>query len=108
MKTAMAVGNVENVSSTGVFQGRGEGWDRFTVPLLCTVPSFPRPCTRSSTLKEKTMPLGKRWIGCMLIGIGLMLFGVSQQSWEEWAGFAVLAGGIVLVLPNRITGSANT
>lgn len=54
------------------------------------------------------MPLGKRWIGCMLIGIGLMLFGVSQQSWEEWAGFAVLAGGIVLVLPNRITGSANT
>ena len=36
------------------------------------------------------MPLGKRWIGCMLIGIGLILFGVSHQHWQEWSGFAVL------------------
>ena len=26
------------------------------------------------------MPLGKRWIGCMLIGIGLMLFGVLAPA----------------------------
>ena len=50
------------------------------------------------------MPLGKRWIGCMLIGIGLMLFGVSRQHWQEWLGFSVLAAGIVLTLPERITG----
>lgn len=50
------------------------------------------------------MPLGKRWIGCMLIGIGLMMFGVSRQHSQEWLGIAILAGGIVLVLPNRITG----
>jgi hypothetical protein len=50
------------------------------------------------------MPLGKRWIGCMLIGIGLMLFGVSQQHWQEWSGFAILAAGIVLVLPERTAG----
>ena len=51
------------------------------------------------------MPLGKRWLGIMLIGVGLMLFGVSRQHWQEWAGIAVLAAGIVLVLPERITGS---
>ena len=51
------------------------------------------------------MPLGKRWLGVMLIGMGLMLFGVSRQPWQEWAGFAVLATGIVLVLPKSITGS---
>jgi len=51
-----------------------------------------------------TMPLGKRWIGCMLIGVGLMSFGVSRQHWQEWSGFAILAAGIVLVLPGRITG----
>ena len=51
-----------------------------------------------------TMPLGKRWIGCMLIGIGLMLFGVSRQHWQEWLGFAILTAGIVLVLPERIIG----
>ncbi len=51
------------------------------------------------------MPLGKRWIGCMLIGIGLMLFGVSRQHWQEYLGFAVLAGGIVLLLPKSIIGS---
>ena len=50
------------------------------------------------------MPLGRRWIGCMLIGIGLMFFGVSRQHWQEWSGFAILAAGIVLVLPERITG----
>lgn len=52
------------------------------------------------------MPLGKRWIGCMLIGIGLMLFGASLQHWQEWLGLVVLAGGIALVLPDRITGSS--
>ena len=51
------------------------------------------------------MPLGKRWVGCMLIGIGLMLFGVSRQPWQEWVCFAVLAAGIVLVLPSRLTGT---
>ena len=54
------------------------------------------------------MRLGKRWIGCMLIGIGLMLFGVSRQHWQEWAGLAVLAAGFVLILPTRITGSSTT
>ena len=48
------------------------------------------------------MPLGKRWIGCMLIGIGLMLFGVSRQHWQELSGFAVLAAGIVMVLPTEL------
>ena len=51
------------------------------------------------------MPLGKRWIGCMLIGIGLMLFGVSREHWQEYLGFAVLAAGIVLVLPKSVIGS---
>ena len=51
------------------------------------------------------MPLGKRWIGCMLIGIGLMLFGVSRQ---QLSGFAVVAAGIVMVLPNRLTGTPTT
>ena len=41
----------------------------------------------------------------MLIGIGLMLFGVSRQHWQEGLGFAILAAGIVLVLPSRITGT---
>lgn len=41
-------------------------------------------------------------MACMLIGIGLMLFGVARQHWQEWSGFAVLATWIVLVLPNRI------
>ncbi len=50
------------------------------------------------------MPLGKRWLGAMLIGVGLMLFGISQQHWQEWAGVAVLAAGIVMILPERITG----
>lgn len=50
------------------------------------------------------MPLGKRWTGCMLIGIGLMLFGASQQHWQEWIGFAVISAGTVMVLPDRITG----
>ena len=51
------------------------------------------------------MPVGKRWCGAMLIGAGLMLFGASHQHWQEWAGFAVFAAGIVLVLPKSITGS---
>jgi hypothetical protein len=51
------------------------------------------------------MPLGKRWMGCMLIGTGLLVFGVSRQHWQEWSSFAILAAGIVLVLPNWITGS---
>ena len=36
------------------------------------------------------MALGKRWLGCMLIGVGLMLFGISRQHWQEWAGIAIL------------------
>ena len=51
------------------------------------------------------MTLGRRWLGIMLIGVGLMLFGASHQHWQEWAGFAVFAAGIVLVLPKSITGS---
>ena len=54
------------------------------------------------------MPLGKRWIGTMLIGAGLMLFGISHQHWQEWSGFATIAAGIVLVLPKSITGSTTT
>lgn len=50
------------------------------------------------------MPLGKPWLGVMLIGVGLMLFGASRQTWQEWSGFAILAAGIVLVLPDRIIG----
>ncbi len=30
---------------------------------------------------------------------------VSWRNWQEWFGFAVLAAGIVMVLPNRITGT---
>ncbi len=50
------------------------------------------------------MTLGKRWLGTILIGVGLMLFGVSRQHWQEWSGFSVIAAGIVLALPERITG----
>ena len=50
------------------------------------------------------MGLGRRWLGIMLIGAGLMLFGTSRQHWQEWVGFAVLAAGVVLVLPKRLTG----
>ena len=52
-----------------------------------------------------TMPLEKRWLGCMLIGVGLLLFAVSRQNWQERADFAIIAAGIVLNLPKRITGS---
>ena len=52
------------------------------------------------------MPLGKRWLGFMLIGAGLLLFGTSRQHWKEWLSFAILAAGIVLVLPKRITGGS--
>ena len=51
------------------------------------------------------MPLGKRWYGAMLIGIGLMSFGLSRQHWQVWAAFAIFAAGIVLVLPERLTGA---
>ena len=51
------------------------------------------------------MTLGRRWIGIMLIGVGLMLFGVSRQHWQEWSAFAILAAGIVLLLPKSIIGS---
>lgn len=51
------------------------------------------------------MPLGKRWYGAMLIGIGLMSFGLSHQQWQVWAAFAILAAGIVLILPGQITGA---
>ena len=54
------------------------------------------------------MPLGKRWLGITLIGVGLLLFGNSQQHWQEWLGFAVLAAGIVLLLPKSITGSGTS
>ena len=50
------------------------------------------------------MTLGRRWLGIMLIGVGLMLFGVSRQHCQEWSSFAILAAGIVLTLPERITG----
>ena len=60
--------------------------------------------SQQSNIEGGTMRLGKRWIGCILIGIGLMLFGISRQHWQEWSGFAILAAGIVLVLPDRITG----
>ena len=40
----------------------------------------------------------------MLIGAGLMLFGVSRQNWQVWVSFAVIATGIVLVLRKRFTG----
>jgi hypothetical protein len=50
------------------------------------------------------MTLGKRWIGTMLIGVGLMLFGVSRQPWQESSSFALIAAGIVLTLPGRFTG----
>jgi hypothetical protein len=54
------------------------------------------------------MSLGKRWVGTMLIGTGLILFGISQQHWQEWLGFALIAAGIVLTLPKSITGSRIT
>lgn len=47
--------------------------------------------------------LGRRWLGVMLIGAGLVLFGVSRQHWQEWLGFAVIAAGVVFVLPKRFT-----
>ena len=72
--------------------------------LFCCV-TLTGPQSQQSSIERGAMPLGKRWIGCMLIGIGLMLFGFSRQHWPELAGFAVLAAGIVLVLPSRITGS---
>ncbi len=50
------------------------------------------------------MPLDRRWFGVVLIGAGLMLFGVSRQRWQEWGGFGVIAAGIVLTLPKRFTG----
>ena len=86
---------------------RCEGWDRFTVPRFARFRHFHGLVWPLNSGGE-TMPLGKRWIGCMLIGIGLMLFGVSRQHWQEWSGLAVLAAGIVLVLPSRITGRPST
>ena len=50
------------------------------------------------------MTLGGRWLGVMLIGAGLIVFGASRQSWQEWLGFAIIAAGIVLVLPKRLIG----
>ena len=50
------------------------------------------------------MTLGKGWIGAMLIGAGLMLFGVSRQRWQEWLSFGIVAAGVVLTLPSRFTG----
>ena len=50
------------------------------------------------------MTLGRRWFGTFLIGVGLMLIGVSQQSWQVWVGIAIIAAGIVLTLPKRLTG----
>ena len=67
-------------------------------------PGISTALSQQGNIEGGIMPLGKRWIGCMLIGIGLMLFGVSHQHWQEWSGFAILAAGIVLVLPERITG----
>jgi hypothetical protein len=52
------------------------------------------------------MTLGRRWIGTMLVGVGLMLFGVSRLSWEESSSFALIAAGIVLTLPGRFTGKS--
>jgi hypothetical protein len=97
------VGNVGDAGFTGVFQGRGEEWDRFTVPRFARFRHF-HGLILAINDEGGNMPLGKRWIGCMLIGIGLMLFGVSRQHWQEWLGFAILAAGIVLALPARITG----
>ena len=69
------------------------------------VPPFPRPCLSRSNFERNTVTLGKRWLGCMLLGVGLMLFGISRQHWQEWSGFAILAAGIDLILPSRITGN---
>ena len=85
----------------------GEGWDSFIVPRFAPSRHFHGFVWQLNSVGG-TMPLGKRWIGCMLIGIGLMLFGVSRQHWQERAGFAVLAAGVVLVLPTRITGGSPT
>lgn len=82
---------------------RCEGWDSFTVPGFARLRHFHGPVLVAQLWKG-TMPLGKRWLGCMLIGMGLLMFGVSRQHWQEWAGFATFAAGIVLVLPDRITG----
>ena len=84
-------------------KGLGEGWDSLTVPRF-TRPRHFHGLVLAQHFEGEIMPLGKRWIGCMLIGVGLMLFDVSQQHWQEWSGFAILAAGIVLVLPERITG----
>lgn len=97
-------GNVGDASSTGVFQGQCEGVGQFHRSTLCTVPPFPTALSWQINFEGGTMPLGKRWLGIMLIGMGLMLFGVSRQHWQEWSGFATLAAGIVLVLLERITG----
>ena len=81
-----------------------KGGDSLTVPPFARFWHF-HGLMLQLIFEGGTMPLGKRWIGCMIIGIGLMLFGVYQQHWQEWLGFAVLAAGIVLTLPSRITGS---
>ena len=85
-------------------KGRCEGWDSFTVPRFARLRHFHGPVLVEQLWKG-TMPLGKRWLGCMLIGVGLLMFGVSRQHWQEWVGFAIIAAGIVLVLTKRITGS---
>ncbi|WP_124846863.1 hypothetical protein [Acidipila sp. EB88] len=56
------------------------------------------------TSKRDVMGLGRRWVGFMLIGVGLMLLGASRQRWPEWSGFGVLSAGIVLTLSARFTG----
>jgi hypothetical protein len=94
---------VGDASSTASSKERGEGWDSFTVPPFARFRHF-HGLILAINDEGGNMPLGKRWIGCMLIGIGLMLFGISRQHWQEWSGFAILAAGIVLVLPERITG----
>lgn len=40
----------------------------------------------------------------MLIGVGLLLFGISRARWQERSSFGVVAAGIVLVLPDKIIG----
>jgi hypothetical protein len=97
----------ETPDPTASSKGWCEGWDSVTVPRFARFRHF-HGLSQQNNIEGGTMALGKRWIGCMLIGIGLVLFGVSRQHWQEWSGFAVLAAGIVLVLPNRITGSPTT
>ena len=61
--------------------------------------------SHQANIEARIMPLAKRWIGCMLFAeLGSCYLGVSHQHWQEWSGFAILAAGIVLVLPERITG----